>query len=296
MLHEAGYTSSFNPQRAWLMTPQGERISLVYGDRLWRLPLVNAKGTSPAGGTSFVAVHRPPSGEPVSDSGEFSLPSCQQRDVFHSGELTPPFLTAMTSVSKSGERAAPLPSVMTPALTRAHWASTRCSPSRLVFFYDSSTHARNHMLSNWAIHDTFPFTVPPWGGSCAGVTVRASCGEKVVMLLKASIMHDYTSFQALSALEDPADLKARGKLITGFNETVWQQVVCSVALAVTSWKFTHVHVFRQLVLRHGRPIFAEASPTDALWGIGVSADDSRALSPHAWPGANILGWALQSVG
>ena len=98
-------------------------------------------------------------------------------------------------------------------------------------------------------------------------------------------MHDYASFQALSALEDPADLKTRGKLITGFNETVWQQVVCSVALAVTSWKFTHVHVFRQLVLRHGRPIFAEASPTDALWGIGVSADDSRALSPHAWPGA-----------
>jgi ribA/ribD-fused uncharacterized protein len=105
-------------------------------------------------------------------------------------------------------------------------------------------------------------------------------------------VHDHTSFQILSALEDPDALKARGKLITGFNETVWQQVVCSVALAVTSWKFTHVPVFRQLVLRHGRPIFAEASPTDALWGIGVSADDSRALSLHAWPCANILGWAL----
>ena len=116
--------------------------------RAMLLPLVNSTGEVPF--DSFCAL--------------WVVQSYQQRDVFHSGELTPPFLTAMTSVSKSGERAAPLPSVMTPALTRAHWASTRCSPSRLVFFYDSSTHARNHMLSNWAIHDTFPFTVPPWGG------------------------------------------------------------------------------------------------------------------------------------
>ena len=34
VLHEAGYTSSFNPGRSWLCTPQGDRITLMFHNRL----------------------------------------------------------------------------------------------------------------------------------------------------------------------------------------------------------------------------------------------------------------------
>ena len=40
---------------------------------------------------------------------------------------------------------------------------------------------------------------------------------------------------------------------------------------------------------------AEASPHDALWGIGLSAHDPRASSPDSWCGQNLLGQALENA-
>jgi len=40
---------------------------------------------------------------------------------------------------------------------------------------------------------------------------------------------------------------------------------------------------------------AEASPHDAIWGIGLSADDPRAQDVENWPGLNLLGKALVQV-
>jgi predicted NAD-dependent protein-ADP-ribosyltransferase YbiA (DUF1768 family) len=35
----------------------------------------------------------------------------------------------------------------------------------------------------------------------------------------------------------------------------------------------------------------EASPTDRIWGIGLAANDERAVDPAAWRGLNLLGFA-----
>ena len=40
---------------------------------------------------------------------------------------------------------------------------------------------------------------------------------------------------------------------------------------------------------------AEASPHDTMWGIGLSARDSRASSPDSWCGQNLLGQALENA-
>lgn len=42
-------------------------------------------------------------------------------------------------------------------------------------------------------------------------------------------------------------------------------------------------------------ILAEASPYDKVWGIGLSADDPRALVQRKWQGENKLGEALMDV-
>lgn len=34
---------------------------------------------------------------------------------------------------------------------------------------------------------------------------------------------------------------------------------------------------------------------DAVWGIGLAADDPRAQDPEQWPGRNLLGFALMRV-
>lgn len=40
---------------------------------------------------------------------------------------------------------------------------------------------------------------------------------------------------------------------------------------------------------------AEASPFDTIWGIGLSADDPRALNKETWKGKNLLGHALTKI-
>ena len=37
------------------------------------------------------------------------------------------------------------------------------------------------------------------------------------------------------------------------------------------------------------------SPLDAVWGIGLAADDSRGALASTWLGANLLGFALMDV-
>lgn len=39
----------------------------------------------------------------------------------------------------------------------------------------------------------------------------------------------------------------------------------------------------------------EASPVDAVWGIGLAADDARARDPRSWRGQNLLGFALMEA-
>jgi hypothetical protein len=42
-------------------------------------------------------------------------------------------------------------------------------------------------------------------------------------------------------------------------------------------------------------VLVEASPTDAIWGIGLAADDPAAGAPESWRGLNLLGFALMRV-
>lgn len=45
----------------------------------------------------------------------------------------------------------------------------------------------------------------------------------------------------------------------------------------------------------GDAVLVDASPYDRIWGIGLKADDERALHPNTWQGQNLLGFALMDV-
>lgn len=42
-------------------------------------------------------------------------------------------------------------------------------------------------------------------------------------------------------------------------------------------------------------VLVEASPVDAIWGIGLAASDPLAAEPATWQGLNLLGFALMEV-
>lgn len=52
---------------------------------------------------------------------------------------------------------------------------------------------------------------------------------------------------------------------------------------------------RAYLLSTGDRVLVEASPMDRIWGIGLAADDERALDPSRWRGLNLLGFALMEA-
>ncbi|MNU07999.1 hypothetical protein D3C72_2538620 [compost metagenome] len=42
-------------------------------------------------------------------------------------------------------------------------------------------------------------------------------------------------------------------------------------------------------------MLVEASPVDAIWGIGLAATDAAAQDPRTWKGLNLLGYALMAA-
>lgn len=60
-------------------------------------------------------------------------------------------------------------------------------------------------------------------------------------------------------------------------------------------KFSQNRALRDYLLTTGGRVLVEASPVDRIWGIGLAANDERALDPRAWRGLNLLGIALMEV-
>ena len=63
----------------------------------------------------------------------------------------------------------------------------------------------------------------------------------------------------------------------------------------------NLHKFQQnedlgkFLLATGDKVLVEASPVDAIWGIGLAQDHEDALLPSKWRGPNLLGYALMTV-
>lgn len=60
-------------------------------------------------------------------------------------------------------------------------------------------------------------------------------------------------------------------------------------------KFTQNPKALNLLLRTAGTTLVEASPFDQVWGIGLAADDPRALSRRTWRGTNWLGEVLTDI-
>ena len=57
-------------------------------------------------------------------------------------------------------------------------------------------------------------------------------------------------------------------------------------------KFGFDASLRTYLIETGDSVLVEASPTDAIWGIGMARDNPAAERPSQWLGLNLLGFAL----
>ena len=60
-------------------------------------------------------------------------------------------------------------------------------------------------------------------------------------------------------------------------------------------KFSQNAELKQFLLNTNSRILVEASPVDAIWGVGMAQDHLDIQNPEKWKGLNLLGFALMQV-
>lgn len=122
-----------------------------------------------------------------------------------------------------------------------------------------------------------------------------SCAEQYMMAEKARVFGDKDVEKEIMATPDPKAMKALGKKVRHFDQSVWNKVKYSIVLNGNYHKFSQNERMRAFLFSTGDTILVEASPLDKIWGIGLAAENPDAADPSRWRGQNLLGFALMEV-
>ncbi len=119
--------------------------------------------------------------------------------------------------------------------------------------------------------------------------------EHYMMWRKALLFDDSSTALRVLAAASPAEAKALGREVSGYDDAAWAAVRLEIVIAGNLAKFGQDPALRSYLLGTGSRILVEASPLDRVWGIGLEASDPRASDPASWLGLNLLGEALMEV-
>lgn len=119
--------------------------------------------------------------------------------------------------------------------------------------------------------------------------------EQYMMAEKARCFGDADTEQAILRTTNPKDIKALGRAVRNYVDERWVAVRPEVVTRACIAKFSQNEALRRQLLATGDKLIVEASPVDAIWGIGLAENDPRALDPQQWRGQNLLGIALMKA-
>ena len=116
--------------------------------------------------------------------------------------------------------------------------------------------------------------------------------EQWMMAGKAHLFGDHATRQKIMAASSAQDCKQLGREVAGYDDDRWAAVRIDLVTRGSVGKFGQDDVFRDYLLSTGDDVLVEVAPCDLVWGIGLGRDDPGANDPLAWPGLNLLGFAI----
>lgn len=119
--------------------------------------------------------------------------------------------------------------------------------------------------------------------------------EQYLMYHKALVMGDTATAEQILHEASPGRIKALGRQVRDYDEARWEAERLGVMEAGCYLKFTQNPAMQAELLATGSRTLVEASPVDAIWGIGMAEDDPLCETPTEWRGRNLLGIALTNV-
>ena len=119
--------------------------------------------------------------------------------------------------------------------------------------------------------------------------------EQYMMYRKAVCFGDEKVAAQILATEDVAEIKALGRLVSGYDENLWNGVRQIVVYEGLLAKFSQNSGLREQLKDTGQAFLAECAVKDRIWGVGLSMHDPNRLDRAKWRGQNLLGYALMMV-
>ena len=141
----------------------------------------------------------------------------------------------------------------------------------------------NGYLSNW-----YPSAFTLKG-------IDFSSMEQYMMYCKAICFDDDKVAAQILATEDVAEIKALGRLVSGYDENLWNGVRQIVVYEGLLAKFYQNPELKERLKSTGSAVLAECAVNDRIWGIGLSMRDPDRFDRTKWKGQNLLGYALMMV-
>lgn len=129
---------------------------------------------------------------------------------------------------------------------------------------------------------------------CVG-NINFSSMEQYMMYQKAVCFHDENIAAKILAVNDVAQIKALGRLVTGYDDNYWNGIRQIVVYNGLMEKFLQNAELKKQLMETGDAILAECAVKDRIWGIGLSMSDPNRYERAKWQGQNLLGYALMMV-
>jgi ribA/ribD-fused uncharacterized protein len=193
--------------------------------------------------------------------------------------------------TKDAEVAAPKPKLKRKVITVKVPAQTEPQEEPVLFYGSDESKGEFRFMSNFYVA---PFEID-------GVSFPTV--EHYFQWSKAKLMGDEASATKMltppknKTQVEPKTVKALGAKVKDFDQTKWDGAKNEIMEKAVRAKFTHPknkELLEKLLATKNRPI-GEASPRDAYWGIGTSAETSVAKNPAKWKGQNMLGKLLMAL-
>lgn len=119
--------------------------------------------------------------------------------------------------------------------------------------------------------------------------------EHYMMVQKALLFDNTQLVDDMLSSTDPKQVKALGRKVQHFDETLWRQHRFEIVVQGNLAKFSQHPALGDFLRKTADKVLVEASPVDKIWGIGLKEADPRAQDPTQWQGLNLLGFALMKV-
>ncbi|AKI80353.1 hypothetical protein [Niemeyer virus] len=160
---------------------------------------------------------------------------------------------------------------------------------KYVFFHGANKNqAGVHIFSQW-----FPVNFKEYlNGEVFSEYVSA---EQYMMAHKALLFGDTFHFKKIMECSKQCKIKYLGRRVRNFNPTVWDKNKFDIVTEGNRLKFSQNPDLMKRLLETGNKTIVEASPSDKIWGIGLTAQQAVNIPENKWPGKNLLGKVLMKV-